>query len=171
MLRLAKAFLNIALWRQTPADLPASVLLLVLAAGTAALAEVLGALLPPPPNGQLVLRVALAVAMPLLFAWVLLALTRRRERFLQTSTALMGVGALAAVVVYPLTSLSGVLGEQNAVSFPLDVLALALSIGYLLACAHIWRSALDSSYLLGAVISLGYLIFSMSVSAQVLLQS
>jgi hypothetical protein len=171
MLRLAKAFLNIALWRQTPADLPASLLLLALAAGTAALTEVLGALLPPPPNDQLVLRVTVEVAMPLLFAWVLLTLARRRERFLQTGTALMGVGALAAVLLYPLASLTGVLGDQNMVTFPLDVLSTALLIGYLLACAHIWRSALDSSFLLGVIISFGYFIFSISVSRQVLLQS
>ena len=53
MLQLAKAFLDIALRRQTPAYLPASLLLLVLAASANALTETLGALLPPPPNGQI----------------------------------------------------------------------------------------------------------------------
>jgi hypothetical protein len=171
MLRLAKAFLNIALWRQTPADLPASVLLLALAAIAAALTEVFGALLPPPPNDQIVLRVALEVAMPLLFTWVLLALARRRERFLQTGSALLGVWALATAVIYPLASLRDVLGEQHFAAFPLSVVAISLLIGYLLACAHIWRSALDSSLLLGAVISFGYFILNLIIGRQVLLQS
>jgi hypothetical protein len=41
MLLLAKAFLSIALWRKTPARLPASPLLLVLTGCAAALTEVL----------------------------------------------------------------------------------------------------------------------------------
>ena len=87
MQRLVKAFLDIALWRQTPAVLPASWLLLTLAAIAASLTEVFGALLPPPPNGQIPMRIALEVAMPLLFTWALLALTARKERFLQTGSA------------------------------------------------------------------------------------
>jgi hypothetical protein len=171
MLRLAKAFLDIALWRQTPAHLPASVLLVTLAAIAAALAEVFGALLPPPPNGQILLRIALGVAMPLLFTWLLLVLARRRERFLQTVAALFGVGAIADFILYPLASLTSALGEQNAASLPIDVIATALLIGYLLACAHIWRSALESGMLLGVVISFGYFVLSNGISRQVLLQS
>jgi hypothetical protein len=49
MLRLAKAFWDIALWRKSPAQLPASVFLLCLVAAAAALLEVIGALLPPRP--------------------------------------------------------------------------------------------------------------------------
>jgi len=162
MLRLAKAFLDIALCRQTPAYLPASVLLLALAAGAVALTEVFGALLPPPPNGQIAVRIVLEVGMPLVFAWLLLALARRRERFLQTATALLGVGALAAVILYPLDSVLALL---------VGVLYTAIFIGYLLACAHIWRSALDSGFMLGVVISFSYFILSASIGRQVLLQS
>jgi len=47
MLRLVKAFCDIALWRKSPAQLPASLFLLGLVAAAVALLEVLGALLPP----------------------------------------------------------------------------------------------------------------------------
>ncbi len=47
MLRLAKAFWDIALWRRSPAQLPASLFLLALVAAAAVLLEVLSALLPP----------------------------------------------------------------------------------------------------------------------------
>ena len=171
MLLLAKAFLDIALRRQTPAYLPASLLLLALAASAAALAEVLGALLPPPPNGQIPLRIVLEVGMPLAFTWSLLALARRRARFLQTATALLGVEAIAALILYPLDSLIRVIGADKWVSLPIGVILTAVFIGYLLACAHIWRSALDSGWPLGVGISLGYLVLSISIGHRFLAQS
>ena len=168
MLLLAKAFLDIALRRQTPACLPASLLLLVLAGCAVALTEVLGALLPPPPNGQIPLRVVLEVGMPLTFAWILLALARRRARFLQTATALLGVGALAALILYPLDSLIRVMGEDKWASLPVGVIWTAVLILYLWAFAHIWRSALDSGLLLGAAISLGYFVLRISIENRLL---
>jgi hypothetical protein len=171
MLLLAKAFLDIAFWRQSPACLPASLLLLVLTGCAAALTEVLGALLPPPPNGQIPLRIILAVLMPLAFTWVLLALARRRARFLQTATALLGVGALALLIIYPLASLIGMLGEDQLIALPIGVIWVAVFIGYLLACAHIWRSALDSGLLLGAGISIGYFLLSSLIGQRLLTQS
>ena len=170
-MRLVKAFLGIALRRQSPADLPASPFLLALAAGAVALVEVMGALLPPPPNGQIPLRVVLEVGLPLAFTWVLLALTRRRARFLQTATALLGVGALAASILYPLDSLIRVMGADRIATLPIGVLWTAVFIGYLLACAHIWRSALDSGLLLGGIITVGYLALSMTIEHQLLAQA
>ena len=171
MLLLAKAFLDIALRRQTPAYLPASLLLLVLVACAAALVEVLGALLPPPPNGQIPLRILLEVGMPLAFTWVLLALARRRARFLQTATALLGVRALAQLILYPLDSLIGVMGEDKWTSLPIGVISIAIFIGYLLAWAHIWRSALDSRLVLGVAISLGYWLLSSLIEHRLLAQA
>jgi len=171
MLLLAKAFLDIALWRKTPACLPASLLLLVLTGCAAALTEVLGALLPPPPNGQILLRIVLAVVMPLAFTWILLALARHRGRFLQTATALLGVGVLALLIIYPLVSLINVVGEEQLIALPIGVVWIAVFIGYLLACAHIWRSALDSGLLLGAGISIGYFLLSSLIGQRLLTHS
>jgi hypothetical protein len=171
MLLLAKAFLDIALRRQTPANLPASVLLLALVACVAALTEVFGALLPPPPNGQIPLRIVLEVGLPLAFTWILLAFARRRARFLQTATALLGVGALASLILYPLDSLIGVMGEDKLMSLPIGVIWTAVLIGYLAAFAHIWRSALDSRLLLGVGISLGYLVLRISIEHRLLAQA
>lgn len=171
MLPLAKAFLDIAIWRQTPEHLPASALLLALTATAAALMEVMGALLPPPPHGQIVLRILLEVGMPLLFSWLLLSLARRPERFLQTASALLGVGALAALVLYPLNSVLQLMGPEHAAALPLGVLYTGFLIGYLLACAHIWRSALGAGFFLGLVVSFGYFFVSLFVERQVLLQS
>ena len=168
MLRLVKAFLDIALRRQTPADLPASLFLLLLVAGVAALSEVLGALLPPPPNDAILMRIVLGVGLPVAFTWVLLALTRRRARFLQTATALLGVGALADFVLYPLDSLVRLIGVDKLLALPIGVLWTAVFIGYLLACAHIWRSAFDSGLILGGIVSIGYFVLAFAIEQQVL---
>jgi hypothetical protein len=38
----------------------------------------------------------------------------------------------------------------------------------MLACAHIWRAALDSGLIVGGVISVGYLIVSIALEQQLL---
>jgi hypothetical protein len=168
MLRLAKAFLDIALWRRTPAQLPASRLLLALVVGAAALMEVLGAFLPPGPSDGILVRVAMGVGLPLAFTWAVLALARRRERFLQTASALLGVGVLAEIVLYPLAAMLRLMGEDRMVSIPIGLLLYVALIWYLLACAHIWRAALDSGLLLGGLISVGYLVLSIALEQQML---
>jgi hypothetical protein len=163
MLLLAKAFWDIALWRRTPAQLPASLFLLVLVAAAAALIEVLTALLPPASSDRIFLRIALSVGLPLAFAWAVLALARRRQRFLQTGIALLGVGVLAELVLYPIGSLIHVIGPDHVASVPLGFLMLVGLIWYLLACANIWRAALESGPSLGIAISVGYLVLSIAL--------
>jgi hypothetical protein len=168
MLRLAKAFWDIALWRRTPAQLPASLLLLTLVAAAAALLEVLSAFLPPASSDRIFTRVVLSVGLPLGFAWAVLVLARHRQRFLQTGIALLGVGVLAELVLYPIGSLIHVIGSDRLASLPLGILMVAGLIWYLLACANIWRAALDSGLSLGVAISVGYLLLSIAVEQQLL---
>jgi hypothetical protein len=171
MLLLAKAFLDIALWRRTPAQLPASLFLLSLVSGAAALLDALSALLPPGPNEQMVLQIALDVGLPVAFAWAVLTLARRRQRFLQTATALIGVGVLADLLLYPADALLRVVGSERFVSIPLGFLFYAALLWYLLACTHIWRAALESSLMLGGLISLGYLVLLIVLEQQLLPQT
>jgi hypothetical protein len=168
MLRIAKAFWDIAIWRKSPAQLPASLFLLGLVAAAAGLLEVLGALLPPNPSGRILTRVILSVGLPLLFAWVVLVIARQRQRFLQTGIALLGVAVLAQLVLYPLDSLLNFIGIDRPASIPLGVLLFVGLIWYLLACANIWRAALDAGVGLGAAISVGYLLLSMALEQQLL---
>jgi hypothetical protein len=168
MLRLAKAFWDIALWRRTPAQLPASLFLLALVAVAAALIEVLSAFLPPASSDRLLTRIVLSVGLPLGFAWIVLVLARHRERFLQTGIALLGVGVLAELVLYPLGSLIHFVGADRLEAVPLGILMLLGLIWYLLACANIWRSALESGLSIGLVISVGYLVLSIALEQQLL---
>lgn len=168
MTRLVKAFLDIALWRKTPAVLPASAFLLVLVAIAAALVEALGDWLPPTPRNAMALRVGLAVIVPLCFTWVVLALTQRRERFLQTGSAILGVDVLAGLVLYPLDSAILMVGVDKPWALPLGVVLYAGYVGYLLAGVNIWRSALDSGVIVGGLVSLGYFLLNLFLEQQLL---
>jgi hypothetical protein len=156
MTRLLKAFLDIALWRKTPAVLPASTFLLVLAAIVAALLEPLSDLLAPQPRHLLVLRMAFAVFVPLCFTWLVLALAKRPERFLQTGSAVLGVDVLAGVVLYPLDAAIQMVGEGKPWALPLGVALLGGYVSYIVAGANIWRAALDSGVIVGGLVSLSY---------------
>jgi hypothetical protein len=168
MLRLAKAFWDIALWKRSPAQLPASLFLLGLVAAAAAALEVLGAYLPPASSERMLTRIALSVGLPLCFTWTVLVLASHRQRFLQTGIALLGVGVLAQLALYPIGSLMHVVGSDRLASIPLGVLMLVALIWYLLACANIWRAALDSGLGLGIAVSVGFLLLSIVLEQQLL---
>ena len=168
MLRLAKAFWDIAIWRRSPAQLPASLFLLALVAAAAAALEVVSAFLPPVSSDRMLTRIVLSVGLPLGFAWAVLVLARHRQRFLQTGIALLGVGVLAEMVLYPIGSLIRIVGSDHLASLPLGILMLAGLIWYLLACANIWRAALDSGLALGIVVSVGFLLLSIVLEQQLL---
>ena len=164
MLRLAKAFWDLAFWRISPEELPASWFLLLLVTAAVALLELVGALLPGAPTDSLLthiaLSVALGVAVPLLWAWSILALMQRGQRFLQTASALLGVGVLAELLMYPLGSILNVLGTDSPAAIPLGLLSFAGLVWYVLACANIWKAALEAGLFLGIAISVGYLALS-----------
>jgi hypothetical protein len=168
MLRLAKAFWDIALWRRTPAQLPASLFLLTLVAIAAALLEVLSAFLPPASSDRILTRIGLSVGLPLGFAWVVLVLARHQQRFLQTGCALLGVGVLAELVLYPIGSLIHIIGSDRLEAVPLGILMVIGLIWYLLACANIWRAALDTGLTIGVVVSVGYLLLSIALEQRLL---
>jgi hypothetical protein len=168
MLRLAKAFWDISLWRRTPAQLPASLFLLVLVAAISALIEVLSAFLPPVSTNRLFTRVVLSVGLPLLFAWTGLAVTGRRQRFLQTGSALLGIWVLAQLALYPIQSLIELIGSERLAAVPFGVLWLIGLIWYLLAGANIWRAALNSGIAVGVAVSVGTFVLSIVLEQQLL---
>jgi hypothetical protein len=168
MLLLAKAFWDIAIWRRTPAQLPASLLLLAMVSILTALVEVASGYLPGASSERLILRIVLSVGFPLAFTWAVLAVARHRQRFLQTGIALLGIGVLAALILCPLNSLIHIIGSDSLASVALGVLDVIGFVWYMLACANIWRSALDSGIALGVAISVGYLVLTLVLEQQLL---
>ncbi len=125
-------------------------------------------MLPPGPSDRILTRVILSVGLPLVFARLVLAVARHGQRFLQTGSALLGVAVLAELVMYPLGSLLNVIGIDKPAAIPVGLLLFVGLIWYLLACANIWRAALDSGLGLGIAISVGYLLLSMALEQQLL---
>ena len=170
MLRLAKAFWDIALWRKSPAQLPASVFLLCLVA--AAVAAPRGARRPAAAQlqrrdsrGASLLSVGLPLAVRLGGAGRSRADASASCRPAPRCSA---SPCLRELVLYPLGSLLNFIGTDRPASIPLGVLLFVGLIWYLLACANIWRAALDSGLGLGAAISVGYLLLSMALEQQLL---
>jgi hypothetical protein len=93
---------------------------------------------------------------------------RHRQRFLQTGIALLGVGVLAGLVLYPIGSLIHIIGSDRLEAVPFGILMLLGLIWYLLACANIWRAALDSGLSLGVAVSVAYLVLSIALEQQLL---
>ena len=84
---------------------------------------------------------------------------------------MLGVAVLAEIVLYPLGSLMNLVGADRPAALPIGVLLVVGLVWYLLACANIWRAALDARLRLGAAISVGYLLLSMALEQRLLPQS
>ncbi|HET9693691.1 MAG TPA: hypothetical protein VFP48_04860 [Steroidobacteraceae bacterium] len=156
MLQFLKVFVDIVLWRRGPQDLPASSLLLGLAAAAyVAVSVVQLALLEEPAAAWLVF----VVLDPLLLTagtWLLLRLFNRRERFLQTATAVLGTGALLGVALFlPMQWLLAAL-EVEAESTAAGLAALALVVVFALVTGRILKLATDSNLFTGIALSLTY---------------
>ncbi len=121
-----------------------AVLLLGLVAAAAALLEVASAFLPPASTSRLFTPAGAERGLPLGFAWAMLAATSRRRASCKPASRCWGVGVLAELILYPIGSLIQVIGSDRIEAVPLGVLMLIGLIWYVLACANIWRSALDS---------------------------
>ena len=168
MLRLVKAFWDLAVWRMSPAQLPASVLLLSMISAVLVVLELLDSLLPSPTGDHLFIRIALSVGLPIAWTWVVLVVARHRQRFLQTASALLGIAALSEAFFYPLGWLMHALGQDDPLSDSIKFLLLVGVVWYLLACANVWRAALDSRLSVGIVMSLAYFLGSVLLEYRLL---
>jgi hypothetical protein len=96
LLVLARMYVDIALWRRGPQDLPAVGILLPLTmAAYVVLSVALGEALPA-LRDRWTTQVLADTAFVALWYWLLLVLARRRERYLQTAAALFGLQTVLA---------------------------------------------------------------------------
>jgi hypothetical protein len=144
MREVIRLYVQIALLRRGPQDLPASRLLLVLTVcGFAAVNALVSGLLPPstgwPPQ--------LAVDVLFTLAWyaALLQLTGRSERFLQTATAVFGLRSVLAPLVIVSQWLALRFQHDSTWQLPIAVGGLSLVIWLIAANTHVVKAALDWS--------------------------
>ncbi len=157
MLDLFKVFVDIALWRKGPQQLPASGLLLFITVAIyGALALALGSVVGRPED-RLALRTVLELGLGLGWIWLLLALFRRSTRFFQTATAILGTTALLTPLVLGLQAVLVRLGQTHVLTVPLLFGLLTVVVWYLLITAHILRSALEVSLFVAVLLTLLYM--------------
>jgi hypothetical protein len=163
MLALIQFFVDLALLRRGPQDLPASAALLVLLIGLNFVigsingADLFGGFLPA--LGANLLDVLLTLV--LLFA--LLQLRGHTARLQQTASAFFGLGALAGVLMLAVRLPAELLGLGTQIA----LIDLVVAIWLHLAFGNILRHALDVPLLAGVIIMLSYTMIAFNLIARV----
>jgi hypothetical protein len=151
-----RIFLDIVLWRRGPQDLPASQLLLALTV----IAYVVVSMLQLALLGESAATWAFFIVVdPLLllgWMWVVLRIFGKRERFLQTATAVFGASAVLGFAMYlPLQFLLAAM-SQEAASGASQAVALLLIVAFALVTGRILKLATDTNLFTGIAMSLTY---------------
>jgi hypothetical protein len=142
---LARIYFDIALWRRGPQDLPAVGILLPLTIGVYVLISVaLGEALPQLRVGW-TSQVLADTGFIALWYWLLLALARRRERYLQTAAALFGLQTVLAVPSIVSVWLLQRLAHDSVWLTLASIGALVVLIWTVVAIGHVLRAALERS--------------------------
>jgi hypothetical protein len=143
--QLIRLFIQIALLRRGPQDVPASPLLLALTVGVYFVVTFVVSSVLPPVDGPWVAHLLLDVGFTLAWYFVLLRLLGRSERILQTTTAVFGF----QTVLSPVLVISGWLirrFQQDSVwLFPVSLMGLGLLIWYIAVNGHVVKAALEWS--------------------------
>lgn len=165
MLQLVRAFYDIAILRLGPEDLPASRFLLGFAAAaylaTGVISVSFYARNPSDAFFQLAADLGLLVA----FVTLLLVLYGKAARLGQTMTALLGTGALLALLALPL-SVWLRWDDANGIGSGLPVAGLYLVVLWSIAVTgHILHRALEIPYVGGLVLGAAYFILNVATFA------
>lgn len=166
MLQVANLFLDIALLRRNPQDLPASPLLLRLSLLAVVVSYVL-ALGSRYPLLESLARALVDVAFLGVFVYALLVWSRHRARFNQSFTALCGTGTILNLVSWPVFGLLGDgRGGDGFAALGL-LLMVAIVIWGVAVTAHIFRQTLDRDWSQAVAVSLLYMVGAYATGALV----
>jgi hypothetical protein len=156
MIQLLRMFVDIAIWRRGPQDLPTSVGLLWVVGGCYLLASAVQAAVRSWTPGSTILLLAIDLGMQALWLWSVLAFYSRRERFLQTFTAFIGVNVLLTALDIAITSVSGALGlPVTSSGNPWPFISLMIM---LLSLGRVLQQALERSLLLCMALTLAIML-------------
>jgi hypothetical protein len=165
ILRFLQSFLDIALWRKGPQDLPASRLLAALALLAYLAIGFVRMRLFNLDQSTALLFICVDALMLGAWLWLVLAFFGRRQRFVQTITALLGVGVLVLLVDIAIRCMQLALGWSDEVSLnwvKLRFLVTALVLG------RIFMLALDRSLITGVGLTVA-IIYSTHAVVQLML--
>ena len=167
MLRLLQTFLEIALWRKGPQDLPASRTLAYAALTAYVAIEFVGVRLFDLNLRAAVIFIGVDVLMLSAWLYVVLAFFSRRQRFVQTITATLGVGVLILLLDIVMRTVQLSLGQGE--SFAGNWLFIRFMI-IALVMGRILMHALDRGLVTGMALTVA-IIYSTEAVAQLVLDS
>lgn len=157
-------FIELCLLRTTPQRLPAAPVLLGL---TLAANLLVGALMIQRTRGSFLAALIESLADTGLALGVLqlgLVAVKRRERFLQAGTAILGAGTLLGVVGLLLLSIHIPINEPSDLADFLSVLWLLLLAWNILVLAHILRHTFDLKFGSGLGLAVLYTLLSVLIN-------
>jgi len=141
---LVRLFMQIALLRRGPQDVPASPLLLALTVGGyLAVNLIVGGLLPPDVHWWQELLID--TLFTLIWYVVLLQVLGRPERILQTATAVFGFQAVLSPLLIASEWLVRRFSEDSAWQVPITCAGLLLFVWLIAANSHVVKAALEWS--------------------------
>mgnify|MGYP006423219519 CR=1 FL=1 len=160
MLVIINFFIELALLRRAPQELPASRVLFSLLLVVGLGAELLLALTAAIGFGNGLLQSLLNLTLMLGALWVALSLFERRERFLQTATALIGVDSLITLLALLPVGLARPVNAESGLLALAGLLFLLLLVWSITAAGHILRHAFELTLLQGVAIAIGFDVLS-----------
>ena len=165
MLRLLQTFVDIALWRKGPQDLPASTALALMVLFTYVVLEFIGVQMFDLSLRDAAVFICVDVLMISGWLWLVLSFFGRRQRFVQTITATLGVGVMILMLDIAIRALQIGLGLGNDLAnnwLLLRFLIIALVMG------RIFMLALDRGLVTGMALTVA-IIYSTEAVAQIML--
>jgi hypothetical protein len=160
--RLILAFVEIALHRRGPEDLPASGFFFAIVLALYLPVAWLNLHVSPIEIEHPALWVVVDTALGLAFVWTLLRAFRHESRFRQTAGALLGADTILNLLNIPPTLWYGAqLEAQRDTAIPLLVLVL-LGIWTVDIAGFVLSRALGRPYVLAVAIMLGYVLLAFS---------
>ncbi|MFP4062562.1 MAG: hypothetical protein ACLFNA_07240 [Halochromatium sp.] len=160
MLVIINFFIELALLRRAPQELPASRVLFSLLLVVGLGAGLLLALTAGVGLASGLLQNLLDLTLMLGALWVALSLCERRARFLQTATALLGVDSLITLLALLPVGLARPENAESGLLALAGLLFLLLVVWSIAAAGHILRHAFEVTLLQGAAIAIGFDVLS-----------
>jgi hypothetical protein len=140
---LLRLYLDIAVLRRGPEDLPVSAAILGLTAGAYFVVNFAVSSFLPPIPGPWLEQLAIDVLFTFFWYWLLLRLVGKPERYLQTASAVFGYQTVIAPLWISSVWLVGHFRDSAAALLPASLVGLAILVWTLTVNVRILRSALE----------------------------
>jgi len=153
MFVILRVFLDIVRFKAGPQDLPASPVLLAMAF----IATVLTHVVTDAPYSSVATIWMAALIQAGTFGiviWAVLLIRDKRERWLQTATALFGAGSLLQLLTIPVSYMLG--NQQSSISLGMpSLLLLVIAFWFLAVMSWVFRQSLEIKTGMSLLLSLG----------------